>query len=117
MLEAILEGQRALSSQLNQRLDGLVAKVDDLSTRHDGLAGKVDELSGKQDELSGKLDELSGRQDAMAGLIRDLTREVRDGFDDSNRKIAVLNSRMLTFETWLTRIDERLHEEIVARTR
>jgi outer membrane murein-binding lipoprotein Lpp len=113
MLEAILEGQRAFASQLadfSGKLDALAAKVDDLSARHEGLAGKVDKLSAKQDELSAK-------QDAMAGLIRDLTREVRDGFDDSNRKIGVLNSRMLTFETWLTRIDERLHDEIVARTR
>lgn len=99
MLEAILEGQRVFASQLND------------------FGGKLDAVAAKVDELTAKYNELSAKQDTLAGLIRDLTREVRDGFDDSNRKIGVLNSRMLTFETWLTRIDERLHEEIVARTR
>lgn len=47
----------------------------------------------------------------------ELTREIRNGFDDTTRKIDVLNSRLLTFETRLKRIDDRLHDEILARTR
>jgi hypothetical protein len=46
-----------------------------------------------------------------------LTREVRDGFDDTNRKIDVMNNRLLTFETRLKRVDDRLHDEIIARKR
>jgi len=42
---------------------------------------------------------------------------VRNGFDDYNRKINALNQRLLSFETWLSRIDDRLHDEIIARTR
>ncbi|HZM90797.1 MAG TPA: hypothetical protein VFF31_30035 [Blastocatellia bacterium] len=46
-----------------------------------------------------------------------LTREVRDGFDEYNRRVDALNKRLLSFETWLSRIDDRLHEEIISRTR
>ena len=93
-------------------------KIDELARRHGGLSAKVDDLSAKYDDLSAKYDDLATFvRVEQTGLIRELIRAVRDGFDDVNRKIAVLNSRMLTFETWLTRIDERLHDEIANRTR
>ena len=92
MLEALLEGQRQL-----------IAKQDD--------------LAAKQDALGAKQDELAAKQDALDGRVVALTREVRDGFDENNRKIDALNKRLLSFETWLSRIDDRLHDEIVSRTR
>lgn len=92
MLEALLEGQRQLGSQMTE------------------LQAALATVSQKQDELAAKQDQLDARVTA-------LTREVRDGFDDCNRKINALNQRLLSFETWLSRIDDRLHEEIVARTR
>lgn len=92
MLEALLEGQRQLSSQIT------------------GLHATLATVSLKQDDLASKQDQLDARVTA-------LTREVRDGFDDHNRKIDALNKRLLSFETWLSRIDDRLHDEIVARTR
>jgi predicted nucleic acid-binding Zn-ribbon protein len=92
MLEALLEGQRQLGSQMADLRDALAA------------------ISQKQDELAAKQDQLDARVTA-------LTREVRNGFDDYNRKINALNQRLLSFETWLSRIDDRLHDEIIARTR
>jgi predicted nucleic acid-binding Zn-ribbon protein len=92
VLEALLEGQRQLGSQMAELRDALAA------------------ISQKQDELAAKQDQLDAR-------VAALTREVRNGFDDYNRKINALNQRLLSFETWLSRIDDRLHEEIIARTR
>jgi predicted nucleic acid-binding Zn-ribbon protein len=91
VLEALLEGQRQLGSQMAELRDALAA------------------ISQKQDELAAKQDQLDAR-------VAALTREVRNGFDDYNRKINALNQRLLSFETWLSRIDDRLHEEIIART-
>jgi len=106
MLEALLEGQRQLGSQMAE----LGAALAAMSQKQDDLATKVDDLAAKQDELATKQDQLDARVIA-------LTREVRDGFDEYNRKINALNQRLLSFETWLSRIDDRLHDEIVARTR
>lgn len=92
MLEALLEGQRQLATQMAELRTLLVS------------------MSEKQDQFATK-------QDAMDARLVALTREVRDGFDDYNRKINALNQRLLSFETWLSRIDDRLHDEIVARTR
>jgi len=92
MLEALLEGQRQLGSQLTELRDALAA------------------ISQKQDEFAAKQDQLDARVTA-------LTHEVRNGFDDYNRKINALNQRLLSFETWLSRIDNRLHDEIIAHTR
>ena len=92
MLVALLEGQRQLGSQMAELRDALAAS------------------SQKQDELAAKQDQLDAR-------VAALTREVRNGFDDYNRNINALNQRLLSFETWLSRIDDRLHEEIIARTR
>ena len=124
MLEALLEGQRQIASQLT----GLAAKQDGLAAKQDELAAKQDELAANQAGLAAKLDEygaklnelgdaLAARQDTIETRLVELTREVRYGFDDCNRKIEALNKRLLSFETWLSRIDDRLHDEIVARTR
>jgi predicted nucleic acid-binding Zn-ribbon protein len=91
MLEALLEGQRQLGSQMAQ------------------IRAALGTISENQDKLTAKQDQLDARVTA-------LTREVRNGFDDYNRKINALNQRLLSFETWLSRIDDRLHEEIIART-
>jgi hypothetical protein len=91
MLEALLDGQRNLSSQLSELITTVAA------------------VSRRQDELAAKQNELDTR---LVGL----TREVRDGFDEYNRRVDALNKRLLSFETWLSRIDDRLHDEIVART-
>ena len=106
MLEALLEGQRQLGSQMA----GLHAGLAAMSQKHDDLASKVDDLTTKVDGIAAKQDQLDARMTA-------LTREVRDGFDEYNRKIDALDKRLLSFETWLSRIDDRLHDEIVARTR
>ncbi len=92
MLEALLEGQRQLGSQMAE------------------IRAALGTISENQDKLTAKQDQLDARVTA-------LTREVRNGFDDYNRKINALNQRLLSFETWLSRIDDRLHEEIIARTR
>ncbi len=92
MLEALLEGQRQLGSQMAE------------------IRATLGTISHKQNEIAAKQDQLDARVTA-------LTREVRNGFDDYNRKINALNQRLLSFETWLSRIDDRLHEEIIARTR
>ena len=81
------------------------------------LTRRSEELAGKQDEFAGSLEAFGAKQDALDGRIVSLTREVRDGLDDNNRKIEALNKRLLSFETWLSRIDDRLHDEISARTR
>ena len=76
--------------------------------------------SGKAElgqEAAARQEELAARQDRLELAVIELTREVRNGFDDTTRKIDVLNSRLLTFETSLKRIDDRLHDEILARTR
>jgi hypothetical protein len=96
MLEALLEGQRNLASQMAE------------------LIATVAAVSKRQDELAGKQDELATKQDALDTRVVALTREVRDGFDEYNRRVDALNKRLLSFETWLSRIDDRLHEEIVA---
>jgi len=99
MLEALLEGQRQLSSQMAE-----------IRATHATISHTQNEIAARQDEFSAKQDQLDARATA-------LTREVRNGLDDYNRKINALNQRLLSFETWLSRIDDRLHEEIIARTR
>src|SRR5712664_2158408 len=106
MLEALLKGQRQFASQLTEVLDAVAA----LSVKQDGLAARQEELAARQEELA-------ARQDRLELAVVQLTREVRNGFDDTTRKIDVLNSRLLTFETRLKRIDDCLHDEILARTR
>jgi chromosome segregation ATPase len=113
MLEALLEGQRQLGSQMVE----LQATLATISQKQDELAAKQDEFAAKQDEFAAKLDEFAAKQDQLDARVTALTREVRNGFDDYNRKINALNQRLLSFETWLSRIDDRLHEEIIARTR
>ena len=113
MLEAILEGQRHIVSQLVElrtAYDALAAKVDQIAT-------KQDELAAKQDELAAKQDDLAGRQERLELRMAELGREVRDGLYDTNRAIEVFNKRVLDFEVWLRKIDERLHDEILIRTR
>ena len=99
MLDALLEGQRNLASQLSE------------------LMANVTAVAKRQDELAAKQDELAARQDGLDTRVVALTREVRDGFDEYNRRVDALNKRLLSFETWLSRIDDRLHDEIVSRTR
>lgn len=106
MLESLLNSQRELASKMEGISDILVA-----------LTRRSEELAGKQDEFAGSLEAFGAKQDALDGRIVSLTREVRDGLDDNNRKIEALNKRLLSFETWLSRIDDRLHDEISARTR
>lgn len=120
MLEALLDGQRRISSELSE----LRAAVTTISEKQDALAAKLDELGAKQDALEAKQDALAAKQDALAARqeqlemrMMELTREVRDGFYDYNRKIEALNNRLLSFEITLKRVEERLHDEILVRTR
>jgi len=120
MLEAILDGQRHIVTQLTELRAGndtLSAKVDQIAARQDELAAKQDELAAKQDELAAKQDGLAARQDRLELRMAELGREVRDGLYNTNRAIEVFNKRVLDFEVWLRRIDERLHDEILIRTR
>lgn len=134
MLEAILEGQRHIVSQLVElrtaydslatqhvmlaaKVDQIAAKQDSLAAKQDALAAKQDELAAKQDELAAKQDDLAARQERLELRMAELGREVRDGLYDTNRAIEVFNKRVLDFEVWLRKIDERLHDEILIRTR
>ena len=99
MLEALLEGQRQLGSQMAE------------------IPSTLATISQKQNEIAAKQDEFAAKQDQLDARVTALTREVRNGFDDYNRKVNALNQRLLTFETWLSRIDDRLHDEIIARAR
>lgn len=134
MLEAILEGQRHIVSQLVElrtahdvlsakfdqiatKQDELAAKQDDLAAKQNEFAEKQNELAGKQDELAAKQDDLAGRQERLELRMAELGREVRDGLYYTNRAIEVFNQRVLDFELWLRKIDKRLHDEILIRTR
>lgn len=120
MFEAILEGQRHIVAQLvdlRKAYDSLAAKVDQIAARQDELAAKVDQIAAKQDELAVKQDDLAARQDRLELRMAELSREVRDGLYNTNRAIEVFNKRMLDFEVWLRRVDERLHDEILLRTK
>jgi uncharacterized protein YmfQ (DUF2313 family) len=120
MLEALLEGQRQLGSQMVEMratLATISQKQDEFAAKLEGLAAKQKEFAAKQDESAAKQVEIAAKQDQLDARVTALTREVRDGFDEYNRKINALNQRLLSFETWLSRIDDRLHDEIVARTR
>ena len=113
MLEAILDGQRHIVSQLGElrtAYDSLAAKVDQIAARQDELAAKVDQIAAKQDELA-------ARQERLEIRVAELAREVRDGLYDTTRAIDVFNRRVLDFEVWLRKVDERLHDEILIRTR
>lgn len=120
MLEAILEGQRYVVSQLTDlrtAFDLLAAKVDQIAAKQDELAAKQDELAAKQDHLAAKQDDLAARQERLELRVAELAREVRDGLYDTTRAIDVFNRRVLDFEVWLRKVDERLHDEILIRTR
>lgn len=120
MLEALLEGQSQFALGMTELRDAIAtisAKQDALLAKQDALAASQDALAAKQDALAVSQDELATRQDRLEVAVIALTREVRDGFDDTTRKIDVLNSRLLTFEAHLKRVDDRPHDEILARTR
>jgi outer membrane murein-binding lipoprotein Lpp len=95
----MLDGQRQLGSQMAE------------------IRATLGTISQTQTEIAAKQQELAAKQDQLDARVTALTREVRNGFDDYNRKINALNQRLLSFETWLSRIDDRLHDEIIARTR
>src|SRR5260370_29349886 len=97
MLEAILDGQRHIVSKLNELRGG-----------HDALLTKVDQIAAKQDERAGKQEALATRQDRLELRMAELGREVREGLYNTNRAIEVFNKRVLDFEVWLRRVDERL---------
>ena len=113
MLEAILEGQRHIVSQLVE----LGTAYDALSAKVDQIATKQDELAAKQDELAAKQDDLAARQERLELRMAELGREVRDGLYDTNRAIDVFNRRVLSLEMWRKKVDDRLHDEILIRTR
>jgi predicted nucleic acid-binding Zn-ribbon protein len=127
MLEALLEGQQQLGSQMaevraalgtiSENQNELAAKQDEFAATQNEIAATQNDLAATQNEIAAKQDEFAAKQDQLDARITALTREVRNGFDDYNRKINALNQRLLSFETWLSRIDDRLHEEIIARTR
>lgn len=127
MLEALLEGQRQLASQLvelraaiaaiSDKQDALAAKQDALAAKQDVLAAKQDVLAANQLDLAAKQDSLAVKQDNLEVRVAELTRQVEDGFDDTNRKIEIFNDRLLSFEGWLKKVDRRLHDEILVRTR
>jgi outer membrane murein-binding lipoprotein Lpp len=113
MFEAILEGQRHI-----------VAQLVELGTAYDSLAAKLDQIAAKQDELATKVDqiaakqvELAARQERLELRMAELGREVRDGLYDTNRAIEVFNKRVLDFEVWLRKVDERLHDEVLLRAK
>jgi chromosome segregation ATPase len=120
MLEALLEGQRQLASQLVE-LRAAIAGISDnqnvLAAKQDVLAAKQDMLAANQLELAAKQDSLAVKQDNLEVRVAELTRQVEDGFDDTNRKIEIFNDRLLSFEGWLKKVDRRLHDEILVRTR
>jgi hypothetical protein len=99
-LEAILEGQRRIVSQLV-----------DLRTVGDSVSAKVDQIATRQNELAEKQDDLAGRQERLELRMAELGREVRDGLYYTNRAIGVFNQRVLDFELWLRKVDERLHDD------
>jgi len=120
MLEALLEGQRQLGSQmaeLQTALGTVSHSQNELAARQDEFAVKLNEIAARLNEIAARQDEFAAKQDQLDVRVTALTREVRNGFDDYNRKINALNQRLLSFETWLSRIDDRLHDEIIARTR
>jgi outer membrane murein-binding lipoprotein Lpp len=120
MLEAILEGQRHIVAQLvdlRKGYDSMAAKVDQIAAKQDELAAKVDQIAAKQDELAAKQDELAARQERLELRMEELGREVRDGLYDTNRAIEVFNKRVLDFEVWLRKVDERLHDEVLLRAK
>jgi hypothetical protein len=106
MFEAILEGQRHI-----------VAQLVDLRKAYDLLATKVDQIAARQDELAAKQDDLATRQERLELRMAELGREVRDGLYDTHRAIDVFNKRVLDFEVWLRKIDERLHDEVLLRAK
>jgi chromosome segregation ATPase len=120
MLEALLEGQRQLASQMTEmraQMTEMRAQMTEMRSDIAAVAQKQDELAAKQDELAAKQDELAARQERLEAHVAALTREVRDGLDDQNRKLDVFHDRLLSFEVMIRRLDERLHNEILARTR
>jgi peptidoglycan hydrolase CwlO-like protein len=124
MLEALLEGQRQMATQLNAlaakqdesraKLDALDAKIGALDAKVDA---KVDALDAKVNALDAKVDALAGRMDRLEVRVAELISRVEDGFDDTTRKIEIFNDRLLSFEGWLKKVDRRLHDEILVRTR
>lgn len=120
MLEALLEGQRQLASQLVELRAAIAAisdKQDALAAKQDVLAANQDVLAANQLDLAAKQDSLAVKQDNLEVRVAELTRQVEDGFDDTNRKIEIFNDRLLSFEGWLKKVDRRLHDEILVRTR
>lgn len=113
MLEAILGGQRHIVSQLTE----LRTAFDVLGGQQTALAAKVDQIAAKQDDLAAKQEDLAARQERLELRVAELAREVRDGLYDTTRAIDVFNRRVLDFEVWLRKVDERLHDEILIRTR
>lgn len=120
MLEAILDGQRHIVSQLTElrtAFDVLGGQQTALAAKVDQIAAKVDQIAAKQDDLAAKQDDLAARQERLELRVAELAREVRDGLYDTTRAIDVFNRRVLDFEVWLRKVDERLHDEILIRTR
>jgi len=120
MLEVLLEGQREVTSllvELRAALSAISTKQDQLAANQVELAAKQEALAAKQDALAAKQDALAVRQDSLEVRVAELTRQIENGFDDTNRKIEIFNDRLLSFESWLKKLDRRLHDEVLVRTR
>jgi len=120
MLEALLEGQRQFAAQMTKmqsQMAEMQSQMAEMQSQMAEMQKALVSISERQDALAAKQDELAARQDRLEVRVTELISRVEDGFDDTNRKIEIFNDRLLSFETWLKKVDRRLHDEILVRTR
>jgi chromosome segregation ATPase len=120
MLEALLEGQRQLATQMSEMrtlLTEMRTQVTEMRTQVTEMQTQVTAIQTALVTISERQDALAARQDRLEVRVTELISRVEDGFDDTTRKIEIFNDRLLSFETWLKKVDRRLHDEILVRTR
>jgi len=74
---------------------------DKVLERVDSLTGVVGDLSGTVKTLAGKVDNLTDKVDTLVGNLDDLTVMVKHGFDETGKRLDVLESGQMDIKARL----------------
>ena len=94
ILREIRDGVRAT----NERLDGLIGRVDGLNVRVDTLNERVDGLSGRVDQTNERLDLVEKTLADMAGQFVFISRYVQNSVKRQDARIESLETRVEKIE-------------------
>jgi outer membrane murein-binding lipoprotein Lpp len=81
--------------------DKVLERVDNLAGTVENLSGKVDKLTDRVDNLTGTVENLSGKFEHLTETVDDLAVMVKHGFDETGKRLDVLESGQMDIKARL----------------